>query len=69
MSGGDRIRNHPRREELVEKGNGALFYGVPVADLDREGLLMLIGKLGEEKERERETRRKDWAAVKSLRYL
>jgi len=59
MSGLRHLKNHPRREELIEKGRLSTFYGVPVADLDKEDLLMMIGKVGEDKGRDDEFRRKE----------
>jgi hypothetical protein len=58
VSGLKHLKNHPHREELIEKGKLSTFYGVPVADLDKEDLLMMVGKIGEDKARDDEFRRK-----------
>ena len=47
-----RLENHPHREELIEEASGALFYGIPVNELSREDLLMMVGHLSREHKRE-----------------
>ena len=70
MSVGDQfIRNHAQREELIEKGKTARFFGERVGSLTKDDLFMMIGLLGVTKARDEETRRRDWLAVKSFRYL
>ena len=53
------IKEHPRREEFIALSKQSTFYGVPIADLDKEDLLMMIGMLGREKAREAELRHKE----------
>ena len=66
------IKNHSRREELIEKGKAARFFGAQVRNLTKDDLFMMIGLLGMNSVRDEEIRRKDRAFVKSfdkLRYL
>ncbi len=53
------IQNHSRREELIEKGKAARFFGVAVGDLTKDDLLMMIGLMGVDKARDEELRRKE----------
>ncbi len=52
------IENHARREEYIESAKASLFFGVPVGDLTKDDLLMMIGLVGMEKIREEEFHRK-----------
>lgn len=40
------IKNHSRREELIEKAKAGSFFGVPIKDLSKDDLLLMIGLLG-----------------------
>ena len=65
MSVGDQfIRNHAQREELIEKGKAARFFGEQVGGLTRDDLFMMIGLLGLAKAHDEEVRRKNWEFVK-----
>lgn len=46
-------KRHPRRDELIEIGKRATFYGIPVTEMESDDLYMMIGYLSEEKEQER----------------
>lgn len=63
------IRNHVRREELIEKGKAAHFFGERVGSLTKDDLFMMIGLLGVTKARDEEVRRRDWATVRSFNRL
>lgn len=55
-----------QKEQWREKALGGRFFGEPIANLDRDGLLAVIGCLESRAETERQLRaseRETWAAL------